>query len=34
MEKDTNISILQKVYKMNKTWVEINPLLEGGMEHN
>jgi hypothetical protein len=34
MEKDTNISILQKVYKMKKTWVEINHLLEGGMEHN
>jgi MinD-like ATPase involved in chromosome partitioning or flagellar assembly len=34
MEKDINMDRLQRVYEMKKTWVEINHLLEGSMEHN
>jgi hypothetical protein len=34
MEKYINGDKLQRVYKMIKTWVEINHLLEGSMEHS
>jgi hypothetical protein len=34
MEKDIDKDKLQKVYEMKKTWVEINHLLEGNMEHS
>jgi hypothetical protein len=34
MERDTNIDRFQRVNEMRKTWVEINHLLEGNMEHN
>jgi len=34
MEKDIDKDKLQRVYEMRKTWVEINRLLEGNMEHS
>jgi hypothetical protein len=34
MEKDINRNMLQKINEMRKTWVKINHLLEGKMEHN
>jgi hypothetical protein len=32
MEKNMDINKFQRVYKMRKTWVEINHLLESSME--
>jgi len=34
MERDTNKDKQQRINEMKKTWVQINHLREGNMEHN
>jgi hypothetical protein len=34
MKRDINKDKLQRINEMKKTWVEMNHLLEGSMEHS